>query len=135
VNSQNYRWWSSTNPYGHIETPLHPEKIGVWCALSRKRIIGPIFFTATITAGVYQYFLTMFIALLEPDERDCWFQQDNARPHTARTTKAFLKEFFDDRLISDGLWPPRSTDLSPLDFFLWGYIKDRAYVNRPATNK
>ncbi|PNF41627.1 hypothetical protein B7P43_G07619, partial [Cryptotermes secundus] len=25
-------------------------------------------------------------------------------------------------------WPPRSPDLTPCDFFLWGYIKDRVYV-------
>jgi hypothetical protein len=25
-------------------------------------------------------------------------------------------------------WPPRSPDLTPCDFFLWGYIKDRIFV-------
>ena len=25
-------------------------------------------------------------------------------------------------------WPPRSPDLTPCDFFLWGYIKDRVFV-------
>ena len=25
------------------------------------------------------------------------------------------------------LWPPRSPDLKPCDFFLWGYVKDNAY--------
>ena len=25
------------------------------------------------------------------------------------------------------LWPPRSPDLTPCDFFLWGYVKDNAY--------
>jgi len=25
-------------------------------------------------------------------------------------------------------WPPRSPDLTPCDFFLWGYIKERVYV-------
>ena len=24
-------------------------------------------------------------------------------------------------------WPPRSPDITPLDFFLWGYVKDRVY--------
>jgi hypothetical protein len=24
-------------------------------------------------------------------------------------------------------WPPRSPDLTPLDFFLWGYAKDQVY--------
>ena len=30
-------------------------------------------------------------------------------------------------------WPPRSPDLSPLDFFLWGYLKSKVYNPRPAT--
>ena len=24
-------------------------------------------------------------------------------------------------------WPPRSPDITPLDFFLWGYVKDKVY--------
>ena len=27
-------------------------------------------------------------------------------------------------------WPPRSPDLSPLDFFFWGVIKDRVYTEK-----
>ncbi len=45
----------------------------------------------------------------------------------------FLHSFFDDRLISHGLWLPRSPDLAPNDFFLWGYIKEKVYVNHPRT--
>lgn len=44
VNSQNFRTWSTENPHVFIETPLHPEKVGVWAAISQRRIIGPIFF-------------------------------------------------------------------------------------------
>jgi len=29
------------------------------------------------------------------------------------------------------LSPPRSTDLSPCDFFLWGYLKGKVYVDKP----
>jgi hypothetical protein len=25
-------------------------------------------------------------------------------------------------------WPPRSPDLAPCDFFLWGYVKNKVYV-------
>ena len=28
-------------------------------------------------------------------------------------------------------WPPRSPDLTPLDFFLWGYLKEKVYVTPP----
>jgi hypothetical protein len=27
-----------------------------------------------------------------------------------------------------GVWPPRSPDATPFDFFLWGYVKDQVYV-------
>lgn len=45
----------------------------------------------------------------------------------------FLREFFGERIISKGLWPPRSPDLTSPDFFLWGYLKGRVYKNRPQT--
>ncbi|GFX21510.1 hypothetical protein TNCV_1399241 [Trichonephila clavipes] len=32
VNKQNYRIWSEANPQVYVETPLHPEKLTVWCA-------------------------------------------------------------------------------------------------------
>jgi hypothetical protein len=44
TNSQNMRMWSSDNPHYFIETPLHPQKLEAWAAISKKRIIGPIFF-------------------------------------------------------------------------------------------
>lgn len=44
VNSQNMRTWSSENPHIFLETSLHPVKIGVWGAVSGRRLIGPIFF-------------------------------------------------------------------------------------------
>ena len=43
VNSQNTRHWSSENPHVIHETPLHDLKIGVWCAVSGTKIVGPIF--------------------------------------------------------------------------------------------
>ncbi|GFV73479.1 uncharacterized protein TNCV_1271641 [Trichonephila clavipes] len=33
ANKQNFRIWSEANPQVHVETPLHPEKLTVWCAL------------------------------------------------------------------------------------------------------
>ncbi|GFW73415.1 hypothetical protein TNCV_2800791 [Trichonephila clavipes] len=33
VNKQNCRIWSEANPQVYVETPLHPEKLKVWCAL------------------------------------------------------------------------------------------------------
>jgi hypothetical protein len=42
---------------------------------------------------------------------------------------AALMHFSGRRVGHDGPipWPPRSPDITPLDFFLWGYVKDIAY--------
>ncbi|GFV41067.1 RNase H domain-containing protein [Trichonephila clavipes] len=39
VNKQNCRIWSEANPQVYVETPLHPEKLTVWCALSAGGIL------------------------------------------------------------------------------------------------
>jgi hypothetical protein len=44
-----------------------------------------------------------------------------------------LQEVFDDRIISTGLWPPRSLDLSVCDFYLWGNLKGKVYRTSPCT--
>ncbi len=53
INFHNYRVWSGENPHEYRESTLHPEKIGLWCGMSRKRIVGQ-FFHITITGDVYQ---------------------------------------------------------------------------------
>ncbi|CAB0019743.1 unnamed protein product, partial [Nesidiocoris tenuis] len=65
-----------------------------------------------------------------------WFQQDGATTHTARISLNFLRRIFPGRVISrhgDVPWPPRSPDLTPSDFFLWGYLKSKVYVDKPRT--
>ncbi|GFX74936.1 hypothetical protein TNCV_1845081 [Trichonephila clavipes] len=39
VNKQNCRIWSEADPQVYVETPLHPEKLTVWCALWAGGII------------------------------------------------------------------------------------------------
>ncbi|GFV03461.1 putative DD41D transposase [Trichonephila clavipes] len=70
------------------------------------------------------------------DVQKLWFQQDGATCHTARATIDLLKDTFGDRLISrfgPVNWPPRSCDLTPLDYFLWGYVKSLVYADNPQT--
>ncbi|GFW64627.1 uncharacterized protein TNCV_700331 [Trichonephila clavipes] len=70
------------------------------------------------------------------DVQELWFQQDGVTCHTARATIDLLKDTFGDRLISrfgPVNWPPRSCDLTPLDYFLWGYVKSLVYADKPQT--
>ncbi len=82
---------------------------------------------------VYHNIITQFVPLLEPDERDCIFQQDGATTHTARLTTEFLREFFGEWLLNAPFWSPSSADLSVADYFLWGYLKNEVYKTSPAT--
>lgn len=134
VNSQNFRIWSAENPHVFHETQLHPIKIGVWIAMSRRRIVGPIFFEETITARRYRAILEDFVNELHDDElRTGYFQHDNASAHTAHDTREYISQFYDDRVIGFGRWPPRSPDLTPLDYFLFGHLKNMIYRNRMHT--
>lgn len=63
-----------------------------------------------------------------------WFQQDGATAHTSNTAMPVLRELFPNKLISqrgDIPWPPRSPDLTPMNFFLWGYLKNKVYDTNP----
>jgi hypothetical protein len=53
VNSQNTRLWGSENPHALFEVPFHFQKVGVFFALSQRRIIGSMFFDTTVTSQVY----------------------------------------------------------------------------------
>ncbi|GFU84031.1 hypothetical protein TNCV_4345751 [Trichonephila clavipes] len=68
--------------------------------------------------------------------RSCGSNKTAATCHTARATIDLLKDTFGDRLISrfgPVNWPPRSCDLTPLDYFLWGYVKSLVYADKPQT--
>ncbi|GFW57968.1 uncharacterized protein TNCV_1419151 [Trichonephila clavipes] len=76
--------------------------------------------------------------IMNCSSEELWFQQDGATCHTARATIDLLKDTFGDRLISRfGMspvnWPPRSCDLTPLDYFLRGYVKSLVYADKPQT--
>jgi hypothetical protein len=90
----------------------------VWCAISRRPIIGALFFETGINAEAYQKLIQPFIALLKVDERNCWLQQDSATANTAASIMEILHEFFGENVISKGVWPSRSPDLTSSDFFV-----------------
>jgi hypothetical protein len=140
VNSQNMRWWSSEKPNFFKQVPLHLQKVGVWAAISRRRIIGPIFFngtntikmffskkltmpifSGTLTAVRYREIIQQFLEQLHDDEIvNGYFQQDGAPAHTTLETLNMIQEFFDRRVINRNTaiaYPPRSCDLTPCDFF------------------
>lgn len=144
VNKQNCRIWGSENPHALVQLPMHPLKVTVWCGLWNGGVIGPYFFEndagerVTVNGQRYHDMLEKILwPQLEDMELDgMWFQQDGATAHTTNANIDFLHTKFPERVISrngDVNWPPRSCDITPLDFFLWGYVKDKVYANHPQT--
>ena len=58
------------------------------------------------------------------------FQLDGAPPHFTSEVRNFLNYCFPGRWIGRGgphNWPARSPDLSPLDYCVWGWLKELVY--------
>lgn len=142
VNRHNMHYYSTVNPLWVREVQNQNHwSLNVWCGIKNHRIIGPYFFREPLNGPRYLNFLQNELPhLLEelPDieTEQMWIQQDGAPPHYHRQVREFLHHHYPQKWIGrDGFisWPPRSCDLTPLDFFLWGYIKDRVYMNPPTT--
>lgn len=138
VNSRNYRHWATERPDEVIQRNLHVQKATAWVALSARGVIGPFWFcdengaTVTVTADRYISVLGQFWRSLGRfcghERANQWLMQDGATPHTAKRVIKWLRDHFDERVISrlmDHPWAPHSPDLNPLDFFLWGHLKDK----------
>jgi len=64
------------------------------------------------------------------------FQHDGAPAHYSRLMTHHLNITFPERWIGRGghvQWPPRSPDLTPLDFCLWGWMKSEVYEEKVNT--
>ena len=141
VNTHNCRYWYTENPHWTAEKPLHSPRTTVWAAIWDGGIIGPVFFDTNVNGDNYlnllqSEFWPAFSIL--PDSKKFIFMQDGAPPHWSRTVRQWLNENLPNRWIgrgSDGdtniRWPPRSPDLTPCDFFLWGFIKSKVYRTQP----
>ena len=59
-----------------------------------------------------------------------WFQHDGVPAHTDLDVREYLNEVYPNRWIGRGgpvQRPPRSPDLTPMDFFIWGKMKSLVY--------
>jgi hypothetical protein len=142
INKQNVRYWAVDNSCELYERPLHSPHVTVWCAIAEFGMWGPYFFeeegvTVTVTSDQCCDMLQNFLrSKLDELEEDVWFQQDGATAHTSHRLLSILREMFPGHLIllrGDIGWPARSPDLTPCDFFLWGYLKAKVCACCPGT--
>lgn len=142
VNTWNFRYWSQSNPHWLREVDhQHVWKLNVWCGIYHGNIVGPVFFDENLNATRYrQSILSNLPGYLEDiplqQRLGMWFQQDGCPAHTSLTVRRLLNDMFPNRWIGIGgpvEFPPRSPDLTVLDYYLWGRIKDLVYRERPTT--
>lgn len=140
VNRHNCRYWSDTNPHWVREDHTqYPEKVNVWEGIFNDTLVGPFFIDGDLTAAKYEDMLRNQIVprireIAGDNFDDTWYQQDGAAPHYGRDVRAFLDTQFPHRWIGrrgEIEWPARSPDLTPLDYFLWGYLKSKVYQTKP----
>ncbi|GFW75300.1 transposable element tc3 transposase [Trichonephila clavipes] len=130
VNTHNCRIWKSNNPHSTLQVSLHSPK-----ELSAG---GPV--TCSITGQGYASSLRNK-TISDLQARQClshiMFMQDGAPPHITRCVKDVLKHHFtEERAMSHQfihLWPPRSPDLNPCDFWLWGHLRQLVSCDQPRT--
>ena len=147
VNTQNIRYWTDENPrWMREDHTQYPQKLNVWAGFCSRGIVGPFVINGNLNGETYLQLLRNEVVpaianLFEHNLADVWFQQDGAPPHNTNLVRNFLNEAFENRWIGYRrpnaeiprlAWPSRSPDLTPLDYFLWGYLKGKVYATKPS---
>uniref|UniRef100_A0A1B6L4Y9 DUF4817 domain-containing protein n=1 Tax=Graphocephala atropunctata TaxID=36148 RepID=A0A1B6L4Y9_9HEMI len=138
VNRHNCVYWDSTNPHVTMETELNTPGVSVWAGIFSGGLIRPYFFDGTVNSLNYLDMLQEVLLELEnsplyehlqPAKEQFIWQQDGAPPHYGLIVRDFLNENFNEWIGRRGTieWPPRSPDITPMDFSVWGILKNEVY--------
>jgi hypothetical protein len=144
INSHNMHIWAEENPHAMV-VRAHQQRfsINIWCGILGDTLVGPHILPPRLNGQDYRHFLEYILPTLLEDvplatRRNMWFLHDGAPAHFSLEARDQLDAAYPLRWIGRGgpvAWPPRSPDLNPLDYFLWGHLKSLVYEqevpNRP----
>ena len=138
VNRHNCVYWYDTNPHLTEKTEMNQPGVTVWADLLCSGVLGPVIFERTLNGDMYLEILRKVLPTMQamPNLSDVIFQQDGVPPHYATHVRDFLNATFQERWIGRRgsiEWPPRSPDLTPMDFFFWGVVKEKVFQRKPRT--
>lgn len=143
-NWRNSHTWAEENPHLSLSNHFqHQFSINVWCGIVGDYVLGPYELPPRLNGPLYLHFLENVLYTLLDDvplnvRRNMWFMQDGAPAHYSLDVRNHLDQRFPRRWIGRGSafpWPSRSPDLNPLDFFLWGCMKDIVYKHTVNTRE
>jgi len=106
-------------------------------------MIGPYIFLQCLRGHIYANVLQDELpALLEnvplQTQQQMFYQHDGVPPYFSEVLRQYLNHKFPNHWIGRGVaqnWPPRSPDLNPLDYHVWGYMKAMVYAHKVNTEK
>lgn len=139
-NVHNEHWWAHREHNPHV-TKRHSFQVrfslNVWAGIIGDQLLGPYFIDGHLTSATYLEMLQYVVEEMLEEvplavERNMYYQQDGAPPHYGRQVREYLSDRFGTHWIGRGgpvAWPPRSPDLTPLDFYLWGDVKRLVYTD------
>lgn len=139
VKRHNCHYWAGEDPFVMSAKMQNLPNVTVWCGMTSDRIVGPFILRDTMNAERYLIMLQdeiwPVISAWENVE-DLIFMQDGTPPHFDVVVREWLNAHFPGRWMGRRgpyEWPARSPDLTPCDFFLWGWLKDQVYETKPKT--
>lgn len=136
-NTHNSHEWAHENPHAKIERSHQVRfSLNIWAGIFGDEIIGPHILPNRMNANDFLAFLSTDLPELLEDiplaaRARMWFQCDGAPPHYGIEVRRWLDQQFPGRWLGRGgpaAWSARSPDLTPLDTFLWAYIKEKVYA-------
>ena len=126
--------------HGQLKIPMKHLRS---CFMTKRSVFGVQYpgvvslgrFSLTAALTLIVILKTFFVPFSEQvtvlENQKTWFQQDGATAHTARAMMTAVGKVFRKRVISRDLWPPRSPNLTPPDFYLWKKLKGLVYADNP----
>jgi len=113
----------------------------MWCGVIDSQLIGPAVLPNCLTGRAYVDFLQNELPLLLEEvplakRIHVVFQHVGDPAHYSHLLTRHLNLTFPERWIGHSghvQWPPRSPDLTPLDFCLWGWMKSEVYKEKVNT--
>lgn len=156
VNYHNLHVWAQENPHEIRPRAFQTEfSVNVWIGVINDNLCGPhilpnrlnsVLFLDLLENDVFQYLEKVPLNLRQGG----WLQLDGAPSHYGANVREWCNIYYPGRWIGrlgnapneelqanrgPTAWPPRSPDLTVLDFFIWGFLKDQVYASPVTTEE